>query len=411
MMAIQAERETIVPWGGDRRLGSGTGAYAYVVVGAGCAGLSLTWYLLEQGVSEPIAVIDRRSRFENDRTWCFWDVEPTPFSDLAASSWSRWEIREKQRTVTVEGSRYSYLRLRAVDFYRRVLERVEAAPNVTLLMGCAVRSRREESDGVVIETDRGVIRGQVVCDASAAWPTAAVSRGPELLQHFMGQTVRADRPVFDPSRATLMDFRVASADGVHFVYLLPFTTTEALVENTYLFPVEVSADRHRAEIAGYLRERYGSGVSFAVEAEESGRIPMRAARFPTRIGRRIYPIGLVGGAARPSSGYAFLRIQRQTRELAHRLARGLSNRPPAPLSRRKYRFLDTVFLQALADWPERAADFFGCLFARAGPDAVVRFLSDRSTAIDDLRIIASLPKWPFLLSALRSAPAWIRLLI
>jgi hypothetical protein len=36
------------------------------------------------------------------------------------------------------------------------------------------------------------------------------------------------------------------------------------------------------------------------------------------------------------------------------------------------------------------------MFARARPASVVRFLSERSTTIDDLRMVAALPKVPFL---------------
>jgi hypothetical protein len=58
-------------------------AYEFVILGAGCAGLSLCHYLLEEGIDAPILIVDRRASFDDDRTWCFWDVEPTPFSHLA----------------------------------------------------------------------------------------------------------------------------------------------------------------------------------------------------------------------------------------------------------------------------------------------------------------------------------------
>jgi hypothetical protein len=41
---------------------------------------------------------------------------------------------------------------------------------------------------------------------------------------------------FIPDRLTLMDHRVTQKDGPHFIYLLPYSTTEALIENTYFFP-------------------------------------------------------------------------------------------------------------------------------------------------------------------------------
>ena len=39
--------------------------YSCMILGSGCAGLSLAWNLLELGFDEPILLVDRRERFEN----------------------------------------------------------------------------------------------------------------------------------------------------------------------------------------------------------------------------------------------------------------------------------------------------------------------------------------------------------
>ena len=44
-----------------------------------------------------------------------------------------------------------------------------------------------------------------------------------MLQHFLGQEVEVDKPVFDASTAILMDFRVDQSQGMHFIYLLPYS--------------------------------------------------------------------------------------------------------------------------------------------------------------------------------------------
>jgi len=139
--------------------------------------------------------------------------------------------------------------------------------------------------------------------------------------------------------------------------------------------------------------------------EEAGAIPMTTDPGPIAATPRVTPIGLAGGAARPSSGYAFLRIQRQARRLAGRIAAG-EEPGPGELRRAlgppKYRFFDSVFLRTLADRPELAPRIFGPMFARAEPAALVRFPGERSTTADDLRIVAALPKAPFLAAAARS---------
>ena len=393
--------------------------HPFMILGAGCAGLSLAWNLLELGVEEPILVVDRRERFENDRTWCFWDVEPTPFSDLASHAWTRWMVHDGHRETVAACPEYPYLRIRSADVYRRVLGRLASAPNVTLALGCPILDVRETGRRVTVTTTEGQFAGLRAFDSSGrrsdASPAGPLRRPTSLLQHFFGQTIRVDRPTFEPSLPTLMDFRASQSDGPHFVYLLPLSATEALVENTYLFPFAPSIDRHRREIADYLRMRYGLGPgSFEVLEEEAGAIPMTTSAPRLAEGSRVTPIGLAGGAARPSSGYAFLRIQRQAHALGldeiasggkrsgsgGRLSRALGS-SKIPLLRRR-----------LPPNPGRSArtsrlEIFARMFERAEPAAVVRFLGERSTPLDDLRIVGALPKVPFLSAAIRSAPDWL----
>ena len=131
-----------------------------------------------------------------------------------------------------------------------------------------------------------------------------------MLQHFGGINVVADRPCFDASTAILMDFRVSQTHGIHFIYLLPFSETEALVEST-MFPVTPRpTDWYQEQINDYLAARYG-GVAFTHGAQESGIIPMAALRHSgPGVG-----VGLAGGALRASSGYAFYQIHRQISRL------------------------------------------------------------------------------------------------
>ena len=396
------------------RPGHKSTTYTYMIVGAGCAGLSLAWNLIDAGITAPILIVDQRSTFVNDRTWCFWDIEPTPFSDLATHHWSNWMIHDGEREIIATCPDYPYLRIRSADFYRRVLARLTAAPNITWALGKPVLEVRDTSRGVRVSTSVGHFNG--VCAFNSITPKPQAPQvGPHhrpvsLLQHFLGQTIRVNKPTFDPLTPTLMDFRTSQADGPHFVYVLPLSETEALVENTYLYSFSLPREKHRQEICQYLNMRYGLDArSYTVIEEEAGAIPMSMARNAREIASRVTAIGLAGGAARPSSGYAFLRIQRQAQLIAQGIAvpgNASSTQGQCRLRAFKYQFFDTVFLQCLADRPDLAARIFGQMFHRADPAALVRFLGDQSTLCDDLRIISALPKTPFLAAALRSCPDW-----
>ncbi|WP_169977501.1 lycopene cyclase family protein [Tautonia rosea] len=389
-----------------------TTTYDHVILGAGCAGLSLAWHLRSLGDRGSMALVDRRPGYANDRTWCYWDVEPTPFDDLATHAWTRWAVvDERGNWIESQSTRYRYRRLRSIDVYRRILDRLAGDDAIDPYLGASIRATTLEAETVAVDLAQETIRGVRAYTSArrpAALAEAARSGEAAMVQHFLGQTVRTEHSVFDPACPILMDFRVDQSDGPHFVYVLPLSDREALVENTYLFPDPVSASRHREEIASYL-DRCFDVERYEVIEEEAGRIPMTTHRPNTAPGARIVPIGLAGGAARPSSGYAFVRIQRQCRRIAEQIAGNRSTRArlDAPIADRKYDFFDAVFLRALLDRPSRAPDLFARMFDGVDADPLVRFLSDRSTLTDDLRMVAALPKVPFLIAASRSTRAWL----
>lgn len=371
--------------------------FRHIILGAGCAGLTLAWYLIEAGVTEPILLLDQRQEYTNDRTWCYWSLEPTPFDDLAEFSWHDWNvISDQHQTATCHSSRYPYLFLRSGQFYRRVLDRLSQCPQITMRLGQQVQGYEEVDGKVVVHTTEGSYTGHQLFN-SVSVPSSSVSRtsnGQPWLQHFRGKWIQADRPVFDARRVTLMDHRVSQKDGPHFMYVLPFSPTAALVENTYLFPKEVNPARHHSEIADYLEDTYQlKSDDYEVLDEEAGAIPMGRNETRKLTNERIQSIGIAGGAVRPSTGYAFLRIQRQCRQIAVRIAAGqnLTERT-LRFSPYKYGLFDEIMLRALGQSPHLAPSFFTTLFQHARTDSVVRFLCEQSSLLDDAKIVRALLK-------------------
>ena len=383
--------------------------YEYVILGAGCAGLSLCYYLLEQGVTEPILILDQKSEFVDDRTWCFWDVEPTPFSHLAAKRWGSWLIQAVGEAVEQKTERYPYQCLTAADFYTSVLERTSSYNNVTLHLEEPVESWKEYGGETFVQTARDAYTAHYLFDGRGLPPSSptfeeARNQAVWVPQKFVGLRLRTRGAVFDPERCTIMDFSVSQERGLRFVYILPFTEHEALVENVYLSEAEISVEEHRAELEGYLADVYGlSPDDYVVDGEERGYIPMTDYSFPRKLGGRTYSIGMLGGESRPSTGYTFLRIQRYCRALAENLAAG--REPPERVEAGRYKLLDKIFLRFMKEHPERCPEVYLRMFTGLPPDTLVRFLTEKSTLLDDLRLVLAMPKMPFLKIAVRMV-AW-----
>lgn len=351
-----------------------------VVVGGGCAGLALAVATAELG--GPLTVLEARRGDADERTWCYWDVGAALLPDATSAAWTRWEVRTADGRTTAGDPAHPYRMVRARDYRAAARRRIATADGVRILDG--------------VRVGRDAVREAWVDARGPAAPEALRRGRVRLDQRFLGQWIRTRRPVFDPAVATLMDFTVGPDEaGVRFMYVLPVTPTLAMVECTVLARPGRRTGAFRDVIRDYLARRWGlAGTEWTVEGEEAGSIPM-TDQPPAAAGPAL---GLRAGTARPSTGYAFTRIQLAARRAAEALAAGR----PVPVARDplRTRLLDAVFLRFLRDRPDRAPEVFLRMFAALPGALTVRFLTERSSPLDDLRLVLALPKRPFLLAAL-----------
>ena len=360
-----------------------------LIVGAGCAGLSLAAHLRGSSLGERrIDLVDPRTTFRDDRTWCFFNLEGHLFADAVTHRWHRWSVVDDRHEVQRRSPRVAYEHLPAGTFYRRALELIAPGDKRTLHLDTKVESIRDCGDHVRVQTSRGELRSRLVFDSRPHAPAEGSRREVHLLQHFVGWFVRTEQPAFDPERVTLMDFRVDQSRGIHFTYVLPFSRTEALVEDTFFSEEPVRTQVYEDNLRRYL-ESHGIH-DYEITRREAGVIPMSTRPFERRPSRRVYRLGIGGGLARPATGYAFLAIQRFSRQFAAALRRNPLPDPPSVRNPRTA-WLDRVFLSYLQNHPHQGPRLFTMLFAENPPELVARFLSERSSLVDDLRIMQSLP--------------------
>ncbi len=387
--------------------------FDYVIVGAGCGGLSLAVHMLEAGVRRRVLIVDPRTSFPNDRTWCFYDVTDHPFADAVTHQWRRWRVVDDEREVVRGSLRFAYQHLASADFYAAALDRIRGAETCELRLGCRVGQVIDHGSHVVVSTDVGPVTARLVFDSrpseARVFPAdSAETREVNLLQHFVGWTVETKDPFFDPDTATLMDFRTSQRGGIHFTYTLPFTSRRALVEDTYFSGRRLEAKQYEANLRRHLDEA-GAG-DFVITHTERGAIPMTTAVFEQRPSPRVYRIGVAGGLARPATGYAFLAIQRFSKALAEMLASASPDaapQPPAPRSQRTT-ILDRCFLSHLDQHPAEAPAIFTRLFDRVPPEALIPFLSETGSFADEFHVMRSLPTLPFAQSMLRALHGLVR---
>ncbi len=374
------------------------GSAPTVILGAGLSGLSVARALLRERPGARIVLVDRRTLWERDRTWCFWATPGLPDAALATDRWTRWQTVGPGGAVEQRSERHPYLHLPADRFYEASLAELGVAPGVELLTGTKVLSVRPGPGTTnVVHTSEGELRAGVVVDAMGGRGPLLGDRADgavELRQRFLGLELQTERPVFDPAVATLMDFRLsAPAGGVRFMYVLPFSPTHALLEDTSIGGPPIPEADRRAAIGNYLEQHLDAGAVEVVRTER-GSLPMTTFAFPASHAPGFVTAGQSAGAARPSSGYAFARTQRHATALAAALVRGTP--PPSALGPRRRRTLDAQFLRALQSAPQSAPDWFLALARGVSGDVFARFMSDAGSVPDEARIMRALANPPFL---------------
>jgi lycopene beta-cyclase len=365
-----------------------------VICGAGAAGLTLAVRLAERAPRLSVILVDARTGFEHDRTFSGFSTRPHPFASAIDRRYATVELADADGPVVRQTGAHPYTRIAGDLFYATALRKLGRAE---LRLGCAVLGIEPGPGDVRVETDRGSLRGRFVVDARGAFDGRCRIR-----QVFWGQVVRTERPVFDPDRAILMDFRVPQTGGAHFVYVLPTSRTEALVEDTWFTTGAVEEASHRSFVTAWLSER-GAGA-FEVLRTERGVLPMTADDPPKTGSPRVVRAGLAGGAAKGSTGYAFAFLSRHAEALAEALGRAGDAPPRWPALRTPVaRFYDRVFLTFVERELSRDAAGVGRalvgLFRDAPLGSVARFLSEEAGPLDHARVMAAMPTVPFLQAA------------
>ncbi|MEM7404988.1 MAG: lycopene cyclase family protein [Pseudomonadota bacterium] len=371
------------------------GVVDVVIVGGGCAGLSLGREIATSRTANCHTVIlEPRSQYENDRTWCFWHARTHSLSHLVSHTWPAWRFSDGGSSVAHSGS-YRYQCIRADDFYAAACDAIDKSAHVELRRGTHVLDIETNGNLVTLETNHGSIRARHVVDTRP--PVEPRTARSPMFQVFAGAEIETTAPLFDTDVVGLMEQMSHVEAGLDFTYVLPFSTTRALIEVTRFSPVRTSLDSLRSELTQRLAA--GGLGHHEVLRRESGIIPMGLPEADAPHSTRIVRGGTAGGAVRAATGYALLRIDNWSKACARRVIEGL---PPVghPREPRWRIAMDHLFSTVLLQAPERGPELFMSLARGTQPDALVRFLSDVAKPCDVAQVVRALPSSLFVKTAL-----------
>jgi lycopene beta-cyclase len=365
--------------------------YDVIIAGGGAAGLSLAHHLVRSPLDDcRVLIVEKEDKDRNDRTWCFWTDRPTLFDDIVYRSWSQLQVLGGDFAKTLDLHTYSYKMIRGIDFYRFARQALSMHPHVEFLQGKVERIEDGDKQASVL-VDGQSYPGTWVFDSLFNWSAFKPdqARYHFLKQQFKGWEIETPEKAFNPQVATLLDFRTPQEKGMHFFYVLPFSERHALVESVLCTTAPISWEACSQAVCVYL-DTVLNMKAYSIRREEQGISPLTDWPFRRRTGRHIMAIGTKGGMVKPSTGYAFLRIQEDSSAIVRSL---LKRGHPfsVPTGPRRYRFFDSVMLSVMAQHGEMIESIFTALFKRNSAERLFRFLDEVPSLWENFLMIPSLP--------------------
>ena len=347
--------------------------FDYIIIGGGCAGLSLANELdLHSKLKDKtLAIVEPRDEYKRDKTWSFWKVSPHNFEDCTIKSWDNFTINIPSHLKHVDCKNMPYQTIDSGLFYQKIIDKIKQNNNIYFFKN--INEVNTENSFIFNSV------GDKIDNKSSLW------------QHFSGIEIETSKDFFDEKIFNLMDFDCDQKNSVHFFYTLPFSKTKALIETTWISDLNnTSLNDYDIQLKDYIEDKLKI-KNYKINYKETGAIPLFHPNNIKKLNQ--IEIGTAGGMTRLSTGYTFLNIQEQSKYIR----KNIENIKDTKIFsiERKYEFLDNIFLKVLKKNPKRMAQIFYKMF-NSSPNTVINFLSNKSNILEDISIISKMPKWVFL---------------
>lgn len=368
--------------------------YDYIFAGSGLAAL-LTAYRMavsERFKDKSILLLDPDIKTANDRTWCFWEEGAGEWDSIVFRNWNTAVFANEDFSTELDFEGYRYKMVRGADFYAFVKAELHKHPNITLIQD-KVLSFNDLGDDVLVKTKSTEYTCNRLFNSIYCATLPAIQKEyPVLQQHFIGWHIKADAAVFNPEVPVFMDFSIPQKGNTRFMYVLPFSETEAIVEYTLFSKDLLPTEEYEDAIREYLNNL---GVTkYEIVDKERGSIPMTSYKFWSVNSPNVMHIGSTGGWTKASTGYTFKNADRLSQRLTGFL---LTNKPFTKFYKpNRFWFYDLLLLDILAKHNEKGSGIFSAMFRKGKAAPVFKFLDEETSLWGDLKVIWSCPKGLFI---------------
>jgi len=349
--------------------------------------------------NKSILVIEKDLNTIPKKTWSFWDKKDSYWNDFTVKSWDNIFFKGKNEIIEKNLTSMNYKMIKSESFYNHIYDKVKRQPNIKLKKGI-VLDIEDLNDSVIVKSKTQTFIADKVLNSIPDESYKNNLKFPVLLQHFVGWTIKTNKPAFDDDTATLMDFSIDQKNETRFFYVLPTSKNEALVEFTLFSKHLLSNSEYEIEIKKYLKSLEIN--DYKINLKENGVIPMTCFPFDNANTKNIINIGTAGGWTKPSTGYTFRFIDKYSNSIISLIKSDKSFDNFKVKSR--FWLYDLIFIDVLYNMNHLGSVIFENLFRKNKFKTIFRFLDNESSFREELGIIHSMPKWIFIKSFFKNLP-------
>lgn len=368
--------------------------YDYIFTGTGLSALMTVYEMVVSGQfqEKQILLLDLDTKKTNDRTWCFWEEGKGDWKKIIAQDWDFALFANEKFSRDLDLKPYQYKMIKGIDFYNKVFKRLSVEKNITFL-NQEILGFSESGDNVVVQTNQESFScNKLFNSIYNSELVRKQTKYPLLQQHFIGWFIKTEEAVFNSAKATFMDFSVEQRGNTRFMYVLPTSSTEALLEYTLFSKDLLSKEEYETEIKKYIQKL---GITnYEIIEKEKGNIPMTCFPFWKENKKNILHIGSAGGWTKASTGYTFKSTTKKAKALVAFLNKENDLRKFHKIN--KFWFYDLLLLDILDQKNHLGSRIFSSMFKKGNPSLIFKFLDEETSFLEDLQVIWKCPKWLFI---------------
>ncbi len=366
--------------------------YHYIFTGSGLSAMMTVYEMILSGKfqDKTILLLDENPKKTNDRTWCFWDSN-TIFPNQVSTKWNSAWFKNTAFERKLNLDPYQYKMVKGLDFYNLIFDLISKQKNIHFVNQKVLDFEELGSHCIVKTASENYTCNKIFNSIFNPNLVKSQAKYPLLQQHFVGWFIKSKEEVFDKETATFMDFSVEQKGNTRFMYVLPTSSTEALLEYTLFSKELLALSEYENEIQNYIQKL---GITeYEIVEKEQGNIPMTCYPFWKNNTKNILNIGSAGGWTKASTGYTFKNTTKKAKQLISFLEDNSDFRKFQ--KKDKFWFYDLLLLDILDKKNHLGSTIFSSMFQKGNATVIFKFLDEETTFLEDLKVIWKCPKGLF----------------